>query len=277
VTDRLAELGGLAEPNWGDRSTVELLAESKEGGWFLHALTGDEWLLVLKFRVGRGTFDEATLARRLGLRALDDIDELPVYGRVPRVRVANPKGPWQEVAVTVHWLREIDTPEFDDFLREAHRSYLARIEAAAQLDVADLTPWKVLGRKWHLTSKGFPGPRRAAWSIAVLESLFALLELVAPGAQVDWTRKTSVVYLRPDGAAKWAEVHTKRREGIDLELAGPPGRFALGRIAALGHERELRSDLLGDQTIRIRFVQGSEVAAPDLKVFLVEHLAACRG
>src|SRR4029078_10713145 len=130
--------------------------------------TGEEWLLTLKFRVGRNTFTEEQLDAELGLSALDDLDELPIYGRAGRGRVKNSKGPWQEVTITVHWLREIDTPAFRKFLDAAIRSYVERTQTK-KLDLADLTPWKVLGRKWHLSRKGFPSGKRVAWEPALLE------------------------------------------------------------------------------------------------------------
>src|SRR5690606_2602410 len=82
VMDRLAESEGLQDPNWNDQRTVEITAEKKTGtGWFFHALTGDEWFVRLYFRVPKKTFDADDLQHRLGLTPVDDIDEIPVYGR----------------------------------------------------------------------------------------------------------------------------------------------------------------------------------------------------
>ena len=109
-------------------------------GWFLHAQTGDEWLLTLKFRVKKNTFRELELQQQLALKPWDDIDELPVYGRADRVRVKNLKGPWQEITITVHWQREIDTPAFREFLAAARAAFFA-LTHRRRLDPADLTPW----------------------------------------------------------------------------------------------------------------------------------------
>src|SRR4029077_1634463 len=98
-------------------------------------------------------------AAYLSPKPLDDRDELAVYGRGNRVRVKNLKGPWQEVTVTVHWHREIETPAFRAFLAKAISSYLGRMQAAP-LKIDELTPWKVLGKKWHLSRKGFPSGKR---------------------------------------------------------------------------------------------------------------------
>jgi excinuclease ABC subunit A len=55
------------------------------------------------------------------------LDELPIYGRVDRVRVKNIGGPWQETKITVHWKHEIDTPAFREFLKKAAGSYQSLI------------------------------------------------------------------------------------------------------------------------------------------------------
>ncbi len=270
VIDQLAEYDELAAPNWNHRSIVEVMATEKSGGWFLHAQTGDEWLLTLKFRVKKSSFDEETLKRRLALKPLDDLDELPVYGRGDRVRVKNLKGPWQEVTVTVHWLREIETPAFADFLKKAVAAFLPQARVGS-VNPAELMPWTVLGKKWHLSRKGFPSNKRVDWEAETLESLFGLLEKTAPKAAIDWTGKTTVTYTLPGNEKPWAEVVTKRRNGIDLVLYGPAGRFALGRIAELGAERDITAARDGRQAISLRLVEKGEVGAPALADFLREH------
>ncbi len=53
LDERIHELGAFADTNWGQRSVVEIAAPNRSQGWFLHALTGQEWLLRLVFRVGQ--------------------------------------------------------------------------------------------------------------------------------------------------------------------------------------------------------------------------------
>ena len=113
--------------NWEERSVVEVIGPDTSHGWFLHAMTGDEWLLTLKFRVPEGTFQQKSLAASLKLKPVDDIREIEAYGRSERVRVKEETtGPWQEVMITVHWLRELDTPAFWEFLGTAKKAYLAK-------------------------------------------------------------------------------------------------------------------------------------------------------
>jgi len=276
VIDTLAQSKDLAEANWNHRSIVEVLAKEKSGGWFLHAQTGDEWLLTLKFRVKKGTFQNDELVQRLNLTEIDDLDDLPVYGRSNRVRAKNLKGPWQEVTITVHWRSEVDTPEFREFLTEANDAYLAQA-LIGDLDKSELTPWKVLGRKWHLSRKGFPSQKRVSWDAALLEELFDLLDELSKDAAVDWSNKQVVNYARQGVAEPWATVHTKRRQGVDLTLLAEPGRFALGRIAQLGSERDIGTHRDGRAAIKIRLDGVEQVRAAGLRELLVEHLAALSG
>ena len=119
VVDRIQELGRFAPTNWNSRTIVEITGEKKSDGWFFHAVTGEEWLLQLKFRVAKKSFQRDDLVARLDLKPLNEIHELPVYGSETRVKCKNLRGPWQEVQLRVHWLREIDRPEFWQFLSEA--------------------------------------------------------------------------------------------------------------------------------------------------------------
>ena len=124
ILDRLEPCKELGTPNFNHRSVVEVCGPVKKEGWFFHALTGDEWLVTLKFRVPRNTFQQDQLAPSLGLLPLDDVDELPIYGRGSRVRVKNIKKRLQEVTLKVHWLKEIDTPAFKHFLSTAVDKFL---------------------------------------------------------------------------------------------------------------------------------------------------------
>ncbi|MCH7688532.1 MAG: excinuclease ABC subunit A, partial [Planctomycetes bacterium] len=238
----------------------------------LHAMTADEWLLTFKFRVKKNTFQQDELRTRLALKPLDQIEELPVYGRAERVRVKNPKGPWQEVSIAVHWLKELESPAFAEFLSQARQSYLGEVEKP-NLNLNDLTPWKVLGRKWHLSRKGFPSGKRVAWNAEALDSLFDVLENLLPDGEIDWGNK-QVVYFRPQGKQNvWAAVNTKRRGGIDLSLFGKPGQFALGQIAEFGNEQEIVSHRDGREAVKIRITKMNQITAKKFRTFLQEHLA----
>ena len=141
------------------RSVVEIRAAKKSDGWFFHAITGEEWLLKMKFRTARNTFQRDELVERLDLKPLNDMPDLPLYGTEPRVRCRNLRGPWQEIELRVHSYEEIDRPEFWKFVDQAvagfekfsqrvehHADVLAALEAARP-QVAPQPPRLPAGRR----------------------------------------------------------------------------------------------------------------------------------
>ena len=273
VVDQFAEVNGLKEANWNDQARVEITAKKKSGtGWFFHALTGDEWLLRLYFRVPKGTFSEADLTSRIQLKSVNELDELPIYNRSDRVRINEKKGPFQEVIFDVHWLEEIDTTEFKVFLKDAAEAYLKQVEQIKKIDPADLMPWKVLEKKWHLTRKGFPSNKRVSWKLDTLEKLFDVIEGQFEGLQADWSNKTGVQYKHPDSGNLIAELQTKRRDAIYLNLISAPGTFALGQVSSLGKDRKIISYRGGQEAVQIHFTAMPQVKSAALKKFLAEFV-----
>jgi len=265
VIDTLEEHEGFAAPNWNARSVVEVVgAKNKSAGWFLHAMTGDEWALTLRFHVPKGRFETEALADQLKLKEWDSLEDIPVNGRQPRVRVNQAAGPWQEVNVAVIHADEIATPAFEQFLQAAVSAYL---EAAnpEKLNLDDLTPWKKLGRKWHLMRKGFL-KGKVVWDVETLEALFALLDEVWPDATVDWSAKVLVNYKR--GKQKLATVVTKRPGNIELALPIAPGAVSLGRISELGEDPEIRSGADGQEYASLKFSRLAQIQHPRLTEFL---------
>ncbi len=256
---------------WNDSSTVEITGDDKRLGWFMHALTRDEWLLKLYFRVQRGCFDQTELATSLNLRNVDDINELPIYGRSDRVRVKNKPAGYQEVLITVHWLSEIDTPEFREFLSAARTSYIERVEATST-DVKDVAPWKVLGRKWHLMQKGFPAEKRPKWKKEVLETLLEVLDKVIPDGDVVWNERAYVRYRQSGSKSDWAVICTKRRVGIDLVITPRDESVGAGSVASIVTEHEAVEGKNGKPAIRLRFDKLAQVKSAKVRDFLKKCL-----
>jgi excinuclease ABC subunit A len=263
----------LLKVNWNDPSTVEVTGENKRLGWFAHALTRDEWLLKWKFRAPKGTFEEASLSKSLGMREIDDIDEIPVYGRGRRVQVKNISGPWQEISITVHKLEDIETEAFRSFLAESRLAYFQAVEQAST-DPKDVTPWKVLGKKWHLTAKGFPANKKASWKIEAIEALFNVLDSVLPDADVIWTERQFVRYRKSGSKKDWISIVTKRRAGIDIMIS--PGKTApgIGRVAEIASEHEVLQDKHGAPQIRLRFHKKTQIQSPKVTEFLRKCLTS---
>ena len=75
----------------------------------------------------------------------------------------------------------------------------------------------------------------------------------------------------PNGAEQpWAELHTKRRKGVDLTLLSEPGQVAFGRIATFGAEREIAPHRTGFEAVKIRVDSVEQVRAAALQKFLHE-------
>jgi excinuclease ABC subunit A len=273
VVDRIEDARLFSPTDWNSRSVVEISAQKKSAGWFFHAITGEEWLLKLKFRTARGTFRREELVARLDLKPLNEMTDLPVYGREPRAKLRQGPGPFQEVELRVHAYDEINRPDFWKFLDQAIAGF-RRFTDRARENPDDLMPWKALGSKWHFLAKGFPSGRHPEWDFDVLTRLLALLEKAAPQGQFAWGHKQVVPRFLPDHKDPWAAVQTKKLDAVYLTLIGPKGRFALGRITALGHEPELDAERPEADHVRLKFRRPDDLARGDLAGFLKEHLAS---
>jgi excinuclease ABC subunit A len=275
VERRIQQLGDFAETNWNNRSIVEITAAKKADGWFFHAITGERWLVKLKFRTAKKTFDREKLVGDLGLKALNDLDDIEAYGRGPRVKCKNLRGPWQEVQIDAHSWEEIDTPAFWSFVERCvagFQRFAERVGAKPE----DVMPWKVLGQKWHLSRKGFPPGKKTAWKPEVLEELLEMLDDAVPGGQFLWNNQ-NVVYLMVPGVRKpWATVYTKKLAGVDLVLNGPKGAFQLGSVAQFGSAQEVSTDSEDQDRVRLRFVTTDELHAENVAAFLKVHLESLR-
>jgi excinuclease ABC subunit A len=272
VVDRIHELGEFSDTDWSTRGVVEIRALKKSDGWFFHAITLEQWILKLKFRVARATFKREDLIARIGLKSLNELEHLPIYGNDPRVKCKNLRGPFQEVQINVHSLAEIDHPEFWSFLTEAvagFQKFTHRIEQKPE----DVMPWKVLGRKWHFARKGFPPGKRILWEAEVLEELCELLSAAAPAGQFLWNNQQLVHVFVAGQREPWASIHTKRLASVDLQLTGPKGRFALGRLTDFGCERNLDATRPEFDLLQLSFRSLDDLHQGNLASFLVEHLA----
>ena len=289
IERRIQDQGDFSATNWNNRTIVEVAADKKTDGWFFHAITGEPWLIKLKFRTAKKTFQRDQLMIDLDFKPLNDIPEIESYGRTSRVKCKNLRGPWQEVQIAAYSWEEIDTPAFWAFLEKAiagFNKFTNRVEQNPE----DMMPWKVLGRKWHLARKGFPPGKKPDWPLEVLEDLLEQLSEVTgelasvvgppspkPSCQFLWNNQQVVNLMVPEQRDPWAVIYTKRLGGVDLQLNGPPGAFATGRIAELASQRAINTDDETRDQIKLRFVTAEDLDRGDLTDFLSEHLEMLRG
>lgn len=274
--DRIQSLGEFADTNWNARSVVEITSNDKRVPWFMHALTGQDWLLKLKFRVPRKTFQMRDLQQRISLPTLNQMDDLPVYSNASRVRVKNVQGPWQEVELQLHSWDEIDMPATWEFLDQAVAAYVGATGKKSGFKPSDHSPWKVLGEKWHFMPDGFHRGDKVAWKPELLRRLCKMIESTEPHGKFNWKNKVIVHYQIPGQNEPWASLITKRPAHVELILTGPHGRVALGRVASLGRESQVDTGRGGKDQVRMRFVTLSDLKNGNLQEFLKEHREWCR-
>jgi len=272
VIDRIEQHEGFAPTNWSSRSVVEVTGAKSSLGWFLHALTGERWLLKLKFRVRRGTFKQSELQERIPLKTPNQMEELPIYGNQSRVRLSS-QGTWQEIEVRVHTLEEIDTPEFWQFLEDAIEGFSERVKRV-ESDPNELLPWVKLGQKWHFLRKGFPPGEEIGWDLNVLERLHKLLAELAPEGKFEWTNKQIVHLTLPGSGRHWASLLTKKPEALQLQLLGPKDRFPLGRVSGLGTRSAVKTVDATNDLVTLSFNRLEQLTQKELQAFLEEHYRA---
>ena len=272
VVDRIHDLGSFSQTDWNNRSVVEIAAPKKSAGWFFHAITGEAWLLKMKFRVPRDTFQRGALQKQIPLKTLNQLDAIPLYSNESRVKVKNARGPFQEVELRVHALDEIDCAGFWDFLEQAVRCFGELHGATGTRSVEDFSPWKKLGRKWHFMRKGFSPGRRVLWKVAVLEELVEMLMEVAPQGEFLWNNQTQVNLCVKGQREPWARLLTKRHASLDLILTGPENQMGFGRVADLGREREFDDSKPGVDQFQLKFKTLGDLRTGNLRKFLEEHL-----
>jgi excinuclease ABC subunit A len=271
VERRIQNLGDFASTNWNHRSVVEITGHKKSDGWFFHALTGERWLVKLKFRTGKRTFNRDTLAAELDLPPLNDMDDIEAYGSTSRVQCKNLRGPWQEIQVAAHSFKEIDKPEFWKMVEQAvagFEKFVGREEKKPE----DLMPWKVMGQKWHLARKGFTPGKKVKWEPELLEDLLELIADVTPGGEYLWNNKVLVHRMVPGQADPWATIVTKRAENVELALNGPKGAVQLGQFADLAGDAELDTRRDDRDTVRLRFDSPEALDSSALPEFVRRHL-----
>ena len=275
LDEQIHRLGEFSATNWSERNVVEIAGAQKSQGWFLHALTGMEWVVRLVFRVGRNTFQSKDLNRRLGIPPLNDTPGVEAYGSDDRVWVTKHKGPWQSVTVLAVSLSEVDTPAFRQFLAEAARAFHANLKRFTTRP-EDVMPWKINGKRWHLGEKGFPVGKKLHWDRALLPRLLELVAEVDPAVEVDWNARDAITLRVPGITRGWAQWRTKENTGLDCRFLGKRGQFNLSRVEGFGATPEINDNRAEGDVLRLVFQHDEHVPAARLREFLKEHLRGFR-
>ena len=284
VIRRIEDSKEFTPVNWNHRSVVAVNAQQKILGWFLHALTSEEWLLKMKFRVPKNTFNKTALIARLDLKPLNDMEEIPMYGTKPRVRVTT-KGRWQEIEIRVHSWKEIDLQEFWDFLDTSIKEFSGFV--ADKLKPNDLMPWRVLGESWHRLPRGLIGGKSLRWDISLLTELFEMIDKIAGDLRIIWTNKVLVPFHRPKSRSRSfvydaptlgrtipdIVVHTKRVDAVYVDVYVPKNSIPLGRIRNIGNDPHVNGENSHYDILQFKFIEKKELKSKEFQKLLRETLA----
>jgi len=282
VARRIEDSKEFAPINWNHRSIVAVNAKQKQLGWFLHALTAEEWLLKLKFRVPNNTFNKLALIARLDLKPLNEMEEIPMYGTKPRVRVA-PRGRWQEIEIRAHSWKEINRQEFWDFLEMGIKEFANFV--ASKLKPNDLMPWRVLGEAWHRLPRGLIGGNKLQWDISLLTELLEMISKIAGDLRIVWTNKVLVPFYRPasrrtafhKAAAEErvipdVVVHTKRVDAVYVDVYVPKSSVPLGKIRNIGDDPHVNGENALYDILQFKFSEKKELKSKEFQKLLQEAL-----
>ncbi|MFT3882059.1 MAG: excinuclease ABC subunit UvrA [Gemmatales bacterium] len=228
----------LGDVNWNHRTTVEIAHKVKSRGWFLHASTGEEWLLWLSFRVAKNTFQEASLENQLKLTSLLKIPGMVSHSGQSRLKVSNPKGPWQSVEIGVFKKEDIETPAFKKFLTEALKSFVS-VTDQLETNIEALMPWAKNGEQWHFSPKGFPPGQGCKWEPALLKQIITIVGKIDPEAEINYNIRDAI-HIKPSKCkAFWLRIKTKQADALEVICFCKKGQFNLERIDGLAPETHL--------------------------------------
>ncbi len=268
IVDRIERRDGFAETNWNERAVVEITGLKKSQGWFFHALTGEAWFLKMKFRVRPRTFKQDELVEQIPLATPNELDEIPVYGNAPRIKVSSTLQGYQEIEFKIHTFQEIDVPGFWDFLDRAMDSFVDKVERI-EAKIDDETPWAKLGQKWHFMRKGFTSGE-IEWDMNVLERLHQLLLEVAPEGNFQWTNKQIVHVYLPSQKEPWISIQTKKPDAVWMQISGPKDSVTAGQVADFASSATAAS-ARGLDSVKMSFHAIDQIENKKFKDFLKEH------
>jgi excinuclease ABC subunit A len=276
IDEQIHALGDFADTDWSERSVVEIAGRNRSHGWFLHAMTSQEWLLRLVFRVGKNAFPATTIAQRLGIPPLNETPGLEIYSNEERVWVTNhKKNVWQSVTLLVYKLAEIDTPAFRDFLKDAVASFNASVKRL-QTKPEDVMPWKLNGERWHLGDKGFAPGKKPRWDRALLPRLLEVARAVDPQLEVRWDARDNIALRLPPIGKSWAYWRTKEIDALVCRFFGKKGQFNLARLEGLGITPRLDTHRADADVLWLQFQQLDHLQPAKLQTLLAEHLTGFR-
>ncbi len=207
--------------------------------WFMHVLTGGRDLLDVTLRVKSETFDEHALQRRLGVKTLDEREDLPVYGQWSRVRVRSTRREHDDIRLHLRDFKDVNRTTFKRFLTTAAKAYFDMVEHQ-QAEPESAQPWKTDGRNWHLSQQSMHGRQRARWQPQALLELIGRLSKLDPTIRFDWTGKVAVGMKHAGCGKPFGKIVTNMGRGMRCEVRTVANLFTPVQIDRLAVEPTVR-------------------------------------
>ncbi|MDM8008623.1 MAG: excinuclease ABC subunit UvrA [Phycisphaerae bacterium] len=231
--------GRLSPTNYNSRSTVEVKMPGSASPWFFHARTGGVWLLDVTFRVPTRAFSNAEVRRLIPLKTLDEMNDLPIYGKEPRVNVRHSGRLTDDIRILINSRKEIATADCREFIKRAFQAYQRLIRKMSE-DVEMRQPWKANGRQWHLSQQMLSKNTEKLWRGSLIVEMLGRFKKIAPEIREDWTRKVMVVLQHPEVPGIWARFVTNHADAMRIEVYCARGQFTPALIEKLGIEPVIR-------------------------------------
>jgi excinuclease ABC subunit A len=259
----------LGDVNWSHRTTVEIAHKTKSRGWFLHASTSEEHLLWLTFRVAKNAFQEAALESQLKLPDLLKIPGMVAHSGQRRIKISNPKGPWQTVEIGIYKQEDLEKPGFPRFLAEALRSF-SSVTNQLESNIESLMPWAKNGEQWHQSNKGFPPGQGCQWEQGLLKQLLTIVGKLDSDAEINFNLRDAI-HIKPSNCkAFWLRIKTKQAKALEVITYCVKGQFNVTRLESISSEAELITTKPKIDEAIFEFQKTADFPAVELTRFLKE-------
>ncbi len=240
LVETIERIPGFEPADWNDRARVEIKAPGAKTMWFAHILTGGRDLLQLMLRVPARRFDNKTVVRRLKVPTLDERDDLPIYGQWSRAQLRAAGRDYDVIRIDLRDFKDVDQTAFKRFFADAADAYFYKVKELAT-DPVKGQPWKVDGRKWHLSQQSINAHHTIRWKPSLLLELIGRINKLDPEIVYDWNGKIAVgLHRLGDSRARLGKIVTNMGEGLRCDLRVPRNRFTPLQIEKLGRNPSIR-------------------------------------
>lgn len=239
VVETIESVAEFAPTDWNDRARVEIRApKTQPAQWFFHARTGGRDLIDISIRVPKRVFDNKTVVKQLKVKTLDKREDLPIYGREPRVKLRAAGQEHDDVRILLRDFVDIDKKAFTSFFTDAASAYMQLVTESHE-DPIKGQPWKADGRKWHLSQKSINAHHTIKWKPNLILEFLGRINKIDPTIEPNWNGKVGIG-LKRKGQPAFGKIVTNMGEGLRLDLFVKRNTFTPLQINKLGTNVTLR-------------------------------------